>query len=41
MARKPSSCMATARRMTSTYDEALDATGTRDFPLLPIHGVRR
>ena len=41
MARKPSSCMATARRMTSTYNEALDATGARDFLLDPIRGVRR
>ena len=22
-------------------DEAVDATGARDFPLVPIHGVRR
>ena len=25
----------------SIPDEALDATGARDFPLVPIHGVRR
>ncbi len=28
-------------RYTAISDEALDAAGTRDFPPVPLHGVRR
>ncbi len=31
----------TLDRYLALPDEALDATGARDFPLVPIHGVRR